>query len=54
LRSWPWKATVLNRLFAEKLAKKTNWMELILYRVSDRDNQLGGIVCIQKVAKITN
>jgi len=53
LRNWPWKATVLNRLFVEKLAKITNWMELILYRVSGRDNQLGGVVCIQNVAKIT-
>ena len=54
MRTWPWKPRVLNRLFVEKLAKITKWMELILYRVSGRDDQLGGIVCIQNVAKITN
>jgi hypothetical protein len=27
LRNWPWKPTVLNRLFLEKLVKITSWVE---------------------------
>jgi hypothetical protein len=53
LRNWPWKATVLNRLFVEKLAgwnrapiekmaMETICIEQVICRETGQDNQRDG------------